>query len=1013
MEDQEYIFVNSVLNEYFFQGRFEMLPIYLDLEGDAEDRVAAGLGIEAEELGDFIGLTAARSLRFDKSDPYCDQAQWLREWSITGRRDPPPFTTLLCALSIAAERMGADENFSPNNYSERLFELLGARDSTSQQKLRQFAKSTRQFWRAMNMWLSENDYQLGRPTARAVIGHWKYASFGLSQALVRDGDRKRFTGLFAKYDMVPREPIPEAEMTLLVHDWMSSHGPTGPSIWLKKLWQSNDLRPRVVSAALDAFEAWEEIPDGMRSGPRKTRMQWQIGFTGFPKKEARFALVVARGGFSERLTDPSGGDQNETQLFLEDGMEPEVQCLGPVGSINLDLLLLRSQSFVGDESGTNYDYVAKPIVTLARTADGVTFREVSRVSLFEEHIIFCHEAWLDRVKGHLSGCARSGYSTLSASDMRGVPEGWYILRGVEIIRAIENANDNFHALNPIASAAAISCADGMKLGHGTWHVDAPPLVEATSEKSGSTLEILREEFGKPDKVVAKEKAVGDYVEANLVNAELEAGTNLRAVVKNKSTELAESSFSLRSADIPRPLGSRRLIHEFHNHRFALEPTGITSSHSAFLEGCIFVGGQNETEFGQLPDAPIEAREIPDGSIEETADWEWSHSNSAGETASESCVIRGHHHWIYEAFEKGDDKYDAKMAECKNCRVKALSRTREVARGNARKMSQNQVLIPARRVAKVHFDATSHSQIGQGGVSPDIVFDGLCYLGQGSWPTFQRLSSNLSSEPWFAQSFASELFSLGFLEMQGRLDGLGGAWSVPPPALILDGNGNGFFSGFGSSQLFETLNVALMENGAVYAPQKTPGKPSIHRWSNLPETNLEALLASINDAHGRKISVPHNLAKTLCTNLPSFVELHRQAQPVHVEQLDGLAKFDPQRARWLRAERVDELGAYKIGLHGTRYVFKDGGGTLRQVGHQVAKTLAAGAEGCRLHGYDTTAKRFTAALGAEPPWLFGRALVASSGSLPNIEGGRLIYEQVDPQVASLILQKMYEGSESIG
>ena len=151
MASQDYLFVNKTLNEYFFTGRFDMLPVYLDLEGEAEAKVADALGVDPEELADFIGMTASASLRFDKTDPYIDQADWLVTWSRRGRLGSPPFTTLLCALSIAAERMGQDEDFSANNYSERLFELLGVRDSTTKQKLRQYAKSTRQFWRALNL----------------------------------------------------------------------------------------------------------------------------------------------------------------------------------------------------------------------------------------------------------------------------------------------------------------------------------------------------------------------------------------------------------------------------------------------------------------------------------------------------------------------------------------------------------------------------------------------------------------------------------------------------------------------------------------------------------------------------------------------------------------------------------------------------------------------------------------------------------------------------------------------
>ena len=550
----EYAEVNTALNDYFFNGRFEMLPVYLDLEGDAEDELTEVLGVDLDELGDFIGLCASQSLRFDKADPYSDHVEWLKDWSRTGRQEPPPFTALLASLSIAAERMGTDENFSPNNYYERLFELLGVKGATNQQKLKQYAKSTRQFWRALNLWLSENDFLLGRPTAKALVSHWQYASYALSQALVRDADRKRFSGLFESYGLVPGDPVPEAEMVLLVHDWMTSHGPTGPTVWLRKLWAANELRERVVAAALDAFESWEKSTATAADGSRNARLQWQLGFTGFPGKRARLSLAVIRGGQEEALEPESRFEGEEPGLFLEGGIETGIQFLGPLQSLNLDLLLLQSRKFNGVESGISYNYIAKPIVPLARSPDGPAYREVSRVSLFDEHAILCHEAWLEKVEGHLTKCARSGYAVLHAKDMQGIPEGWCILRGVEVVRSVDGVHDNLHALNPIGSTAAIACVDGLKLGHGTWHADARPTVEATSEKPDCMLELVQERFGDPDELLVSSKANGDFMEATLRTVEIEPGTNLRAVVKAKSTELAETSFSLRSADVPRPLG---------------------------------------------------------------------------------------------------------------------------------------------------------------------------------------------------------------------------------------------------------------------------------------------------------------------------------------------------------------------------------------------------------------------------------------------------------------------------
>lgn len=1010
----EYTEINSALNNYFFNGRFEMLPVYLDLEGDAEAELTEALRIDPNELGDFIGLRAAQSLRFDKADPYSDHVEWLKNWSRAGRKEPPPFTALLAALSIAAERMGADDNFSPNNYYERLFDLLSVRGATNQQKLKQYAKSTRQFWRALNLWLSENDFLLGRPTARALISHWQYASYALSQALVRDTDRTRFAGLFESYDLIPGDPVPEAEMVLLVHNWMTSHGPTGPTDWLRKLWAANELRERVVAAALDAFETWEKSAATTADGSRNARLQWQLGFTGFPRKRARFSLVVTRGGQVEALLPDSSSAGVQADLFLEGGIEAGIQFLGPLQSLNLDLLLLQSRKFTGAESGISYSYLAKPIVPLARSPDGPAYREVSRVSLFEEHAILCHEAWLEKVEGHLTKCARSGYAVLRAKAMQGIPEGWCVLRGVELVRSIDSVHDNLHSLNPIGSTAAIACVDGLKLGHGTWHAEARPTVEATSEKPNCTLEVIREQFGDPDELLVSSRATGDFMETALGMFENAPGMNLRAVVKAKNTELAETSFSLRSADLPRPLGKKRFFHPVAERKgFSLEEAIVGSGPLIGLEGC-FLHGELGSVFTASDSIPInKIGNTPKGSPETSPEADWQRSSDAAQKASESCVIRGYHHWILEPFQKGDDRFEAKMAECKNCHSRALSRSRKVAKGNWKKIKQQDQPIPKRK----RESAFGSGQIEVGSnedsfISLDTVYDGLCYLGQGTWGAFQRLVAGASQEPWFSYSFANDLFALGHLETVDAFQSTTTDWSVPPPVLVIGLDNKARLAGFHSKTLIERIDSVLTQEGAIYDPVSAQESITAQRWSGLTGLDLEALLKGIVDPHGRPVAIARGLGSIIASQLPSLDEAWARGMPIHVEKSDGLAKFDVQRARWTSLERPQGSGAYRVGLHGTRYFYRDADGTSRQVGHRIAKILAARAENTQLHGYDISTGKFTAALGVDPPGLFARALVASSGGLPIVEDGRLIYVNVDPSVAAMVLKKMYGEDSSL-
>jgi len=299
------------------------------------------------------------------------------------------------------------------------------------------------------------------------------------------------------------------------------------------------------------------------------------------------------------------------------------------------------------------------------------------------------------------------------------------------------------------------------------------------------------------------------------------------------------------------------------------------------------------------------------------------------------------------------------------------------------------------------------------IAVDTVYDALCYVGQGSWGTFQRLASGASEEAYFSHSLASDLFALGHLETPDAFHSATAEWSVPPPVLVIGSDHKGRLAGFHSKVLVERIDAALAREGARHEPVSAPAQVTLQRWARLRGLDLEALLKSVVDPHGRPVSVVRDLGGIIASNLPPLEEAWSRGTPMHVERSDGLAKFDVHRARWTPVDALQGPGAYRVGLHGTRYVYRDADGTTRQTGHRVAKILAARAERTRLHGYDVTTGRFTAPLGVDPPGLFARALVASSGVLPTIEGGRLIYTNVDAFVATTVLNKMYEGGKSLG
>lgn len=1006
MQQSEYWHVNAALNAYFFDGRFSMMPVYLDLEGDAEEWVSAELKIDPKKLGGLVGKSVSETLRFDKRDPYFDHLAWLVKWNVAGRKNPPPFTALLCALSIAAERMGADVNFSANNYSERQFEVLSVHEAAHQQKLRQYAKSTRQFWRALNIWLSENDYELGRPTARQV-NSWKYASYALSQALVRNADRERFPRLFEKMNLAPGEPITESEMFLYLHEWMRGEGPTSQ---LRKVWAVADLRERVVNAALDELAAWSPSRQVSGDSANTARFHWYLGFSGFPRRRARLALVAAAGKASEEtvvlehVSDKVVGrafDDLDGKAELTTGSDDDYLVLGPTGKIDIGFLLLGSADFKGESSGAIYKYTAKPIIVFAKLEDGLAYREVQRASLFVEHAVMCHHSWLERMEAHLALCARPGYQVLHTDEMPGVPANWCILRGIEFVRSVDECHDNFHALNPITGAALIAALGGLRLGPSVWHSELPPRIEAHSDRDGATLTLVRETLGHADEDLSTVAARDDVMEAELEPGEALEGTNVRAVVSKGSAELAELGLSFRSANTPRPLGLDQVIYPIAADGHLLSsPSFVPKAELALgLQGTIIVG--NWPNLQKVYAATVTGQaEVPNGEFEQAEQAGWKAKEGNVDAAPDSCVFRGYHYWRVEPFEAGDDKYESKRMECKTCGIQAMSRSRK---GRWRKKKPTRAIRRVRISTQFLGIAEAKKELA---APLDTVYDGLCYLGRGGWSLFQRMAALVSDDAWYPAQLSSELNSLGHIDVIDVSPGRGREWHVAPPALVMVSGSTCYLAGFHSRKLVEAIEEAVTGNGRAYVPVTSGERVTIHRWENVSLSQLQTMVGDVRDSHGRSLIVVPSPGARIAANLNVLGAYFKSAPVVHIETRAGTSRFNPLRARWEGTNSATRPGAYKVDLHGVRYVYRDESGVTRETGFAMAKILAARAERLRLHSYDLASKVFTCALGCEPPGLFGRALVTSSGLLPERVDGRVLYREVPPEVGQLVLEKLY-------
>jgi hypothetical protein len=997
--------VNTVLCDVFFDGRFRLLPLYLDLEGALVEDVASRLSVSTEECTDAIAAATAKSLCWTSGNPFARHLDDLRAWDELGRFEPPPCIALLCTLVIAAERMRTDEVYSAHNYYERLFEVLGVCDETNKTKLRHHAKSTLTFWVTLNQWLAEHEHEFGRPTAKRV-NEWPYVSYALSQALVRDADRQRFHRMFAEVGFRPGEQLTDHEMLLYLDDWIRG---ASASSWLKKLWSVPDLRGRVAQAACGELEQWTggELQDAEGTQRHRT-LNWTASIVSFPQPRLQLYLSAAatQNGVAQRVElvdNPSPAAREAFRdcadgLWMADVPGADFAVLEPIDKIAIRPLLLGSFHLNADQSLLTR--VARPLVPLLKLETGPYYRETSRVSLLMPHLILCHEQWQERVDRYLQANARAGYKLALPEQLPGLPSDWRLFKSVELLRRPDNVPQDLEVLAPLAEGVSLNFDGGLRLAQGLWHSEQPPELIAAASAGNVSIELRENSLSGGMKAVAKSDARPLACSLSLADVELPSAGDFTVVALQDGKVRSESALSVRSADRP-----RRINPALDDLVLSVRP-GAAQSLLAGLPGPIPDGlpalkfrGLSYESCGEAPEWQIASMgnvELALPSGDELGADTVVYVDRDPRGLGESCVLRGHHYWLVEAFTAGDDPYRPRKMRCRDCDDRVLFKsTRKAKKGPA---------WTARPAAAASHGPKLPPKPEQR-IDADQLFDAICYLGSGKWNRLMGLAAEASDEPWFPARFGENLRQLGHIDV--LLDSRSQrpeTWVCAPPTVVAT-NGGGYLAGFRSAELISEIAARLRPLCAMQCEVQEDAPP-ILLWRSLTVADARHAIAGLKDPVGREIKVSPSPALALATFAPPISAAIAIMRDIHVEAPSGLQLFNVHTGKWNTLSHVAEPGAYRISFAGTRYFYRFPDGQLKEGSYELVKLLAAREHGLRLHSYDPQSKRFFAVLGCPPPGLLTRALVSCSGQLPVREGGRQIYGDVPPDVAQMILTKLY-------
>lgn len=1013
MSELLYSRVNQVANEVFFDGGSQGLPIYLDLEDEIISQLAEKLNESSDVVEDILSLSVAETIDWSHPNIYHFHKGNLLKWHKEGFDEPPPFTALLLTLSLAAERMRDDGVYSANNYYERLAQVLHVTGRDEIQKLRQAGKNTLIFWKTLNLWLSQNDYAFGMPTARKV-NSWTYVSYAISQSLVRDADRKKFHKMFNYYGLSSAEQLTSSEIILYLHEWIGSGYVGG---WLKKLWQNPDLRERVAYAALEELESWDESTDLTgKIGAKNKRLSWVVVLESFPKLEIT-PFLSASGIDPEDVgvikLDPESKGlasiafENVKIASFSPLSGTEISFLEPIAEIKVDALMQSSLKLVNDRGDFTFSHYSRPIIPLLKIEGRAYFREVSRISLFAQHVIICHDQWIEDVKNYLDKYARPGFSVIQGTALNGLPSHWSLVRKVEIINIVPSADvsDNLQTLVPLNEGVNLHLDGGLKLATGIWHASSPPEVAAISDQGLMDVAFAMDKFGSTTQKVLHLEQANSFNPAFLRKLEINLEGNNYSLSAGKKK--SETQIGFRSANMPRRLVSSRdkkiayIISNKDTEKSGFSAEDFNDEERLdILRGMCFSSDDDQGEnITDLDDNMLEIQ-IGISHEEEDKSQKYDMANIAGST--ESCIIKGYHEFLCEPY-NGPGTTTSRVMRCKFCNAI------QIAPKKKRKKQINTVAVSEKSANFQSIISIKEDQSQK--VSADNVLDAICYTGAGTWSSLESLLSTHIEVPWQTQEFARNLVDLGFLDAQFKKSwNKPTYWNCPPPLLVINPESKvAYLSGFRSQGLVNDVKSAMSKYSESTFVQESFMYPTVYKWVFESDSieRIKEKVESINDPFGRSMRVVKAPAYGIVSNLPSVSEMEKSLQSIYVDYQSDVEKFDLYKGRWKKSKLIGK-GIYRTIFAGRRYFYFDGDGIFKEGGQELIKLIGARIENVKLHGYDNTNECFEAILGCAPPGLYRRALVSLTGELPEVmkKESKILYKSVPRKLAVSLLSKLY-------
>lgn len=761
---------DDALAQHFFTVEQAGVPVYLDMDDDALEAAATSLGLTPVDFTTamIVATRACLNIGGRGSAIFAKFDQQLTSWRMEYRQalkkghllPPPPVTALLATFTVAAESMGDSKttNINDTAYYARLFKLLDVPDSEANRFKSSFRNSSEGYWDALRMWLEELDGNQGLPSAYAL--HNRYVGLPISQALIRETERRQLKSMFSDMALPAGMGISQTDMETSLGQWIAAT-PSPASAWMRQLWANPDSRGRIVEIAIVEFDAWDGYGRDMASGTSRS----------FIRRAPRCSVAISErhGIFGSSIdiafvVPASAATSGQVTVTTASGPVPIVVAgLGTslvgatASSANLDSQSILSGvlTVVADHK-TTFQRFPRNVVPLVKDAFANAFVETERVVVGDPAAVLVRDegSLVSQVAQILAEVARPGHTHGTAP--AGLPDGWVLFTDVQVLKTPSPrliVNPQLDSLVPRLSTQ-MTLAGGLRLPGriARWSaLDQPQLAVASEDPARlrATCRARDVDGDDQNEIQLSSPQEAPFV-VNMSDHNLAVG-DYQITLYAGEKRLQTQTLRLRSSDDLDRYSWNKIERLAHRESDPLWPVRAqTGDGSIYVDGA-YAGGSAVDITGQTPATtttwrrPLKPRPT-------------DQALRIATPAPDSCVVTGAHKIVLPTF-SGKPEGRWVFGSCSVCGVTKRSPAQSWDKELQKRTSDADV-----RTSTSISELTPAQPRMQ---SWAAAVDALIYLGAGSASDLHSLARQIEDSAAFEHDFVRSLESLGMIETQLR------------------------------------------------------------------------------------------------------------------------------------------------------------------------------------------------------------------------------------------------------